>query len=1232
MKIQESSQESSAKPIIEPFFALSSSTNAKPEDILAMLKKTSHVDTSLILDNPVIHPHYRAYLGKIARSPIITFTSSFFIAGLSNDNFDNFLKQLGISNGNEVILRNIKNSFLSANLFYSAIQNNLDPLSTNHISLPKLSFQEFVKKIKRDDKISQSPRTVYNCLIPSSYRPLTADNSINSCNHAFIEAGIHNVRSIAIHQEDTANNYIIFDTLYLQFIIKEERNNIVKARSENIKSETLAICFKNELSNFFYKFRNLVLCRTILKLNLLLPNLATNQMMQASFERKKRENPNFDKESELNQSTWVEKKNKKIVMQIQELEGEIDGWFEKFPSIFYDPNLHRLKELIKTQIENSPTLDEASKNFQELIEHIDGFHKSLTEANINITDNPIYNTIIEELKKEIFIEEFDPDKPSKPYFRRIDLLEKIDEKSKLENLFAVIFSKEKTILIPYICSIMLKKDPQKQVVIETYKFLHQDFRAKFMVAILESDRLDEMKDLILSEMFFRDLKYFLIAVPDLKKDSKTQIANFLVEQGEFSLLIELFKLNKINTTQMLKLVKIKDTEKTLLFFIKDIVENECIIFSHLVYANYIKDDYIKYFFSSQSVLNHLQGVLEKYLEKTISNSGDDSQKYIGFIFLNKLLENQIIDESLFSQIVSKCNSQNLELISKFLLTNDNRFFQNLLKDLLEKQLIKESDIFKIPDKIFLDLSTYLSKKQQLTLAPKINLKIFFSNLNQVVSSLKIEGCDSLTQYLIKFKKYKMLNTYLNQPDPIDSREIGDFDRLFNDALESDEGMDLAINLLQKYGDQITSENLSIDHAKKLACVFLKNNNLNLLKILLAKKIIANNQEIETGITLLDYAYSNLNMDIINFLRERNRNIPEQAQPFQPLIIKAEPAEPSELIRSSSAHQQNLDRIIAQYRIEKRRDRVFESPPVNFINITEAQIDELINALKFNPKKIDLSRLQYFLDHNARGNDIENFNKKLKDFFIILSQSDIGNIEEIDLGYNKIDIGFISGLIADNNCKRMFGRLKKLNLRENLFLFSDKSIISNFFDMIKDNIEELDLSSRRFGKTVFKIAEILTGLNNCKKLKKINLIDFKSENLSSLSKILEMPNLTEIIFSQPSFRNYADFDRDLEQISSKLKEHRNLEKLTIALPEFRHREIMANNLIFNYTLREITTDSPARGYDRINVNLRRNQIIFFKSKELYGEDHGSLLGKNLKDIQLKLLEITVDEKLIKEQWI
>ena len=27
----------------------------------------------------------------------------------------------------------------------------------------------------------------------------------------------------------------------------------------------------------------------------------------------------------------------------------------------------------------------------------------------------------------------------------------------------------------------------------------------------------------------------------------------------------------------------------------------------------------------------------------------------------------------------------------------------------------------------------------------------------------------------------MLNSYLNQPDPIDSREIGDVDRLFNDS-------------------------------------------------------------------------------------------------------------------------------------------------------------------------------------------------------------------------------------------------------------------------------------------------------------------------------------------------------------------------------------------------------------------------------------------------------------------
>ena len=448
-------------------------------------------------------------------------------------------------------------------------------------------------------------------------------------------------------------------------------------------------------------------------------------MMKASFKRKKIQNPDFEEDSELNQTIWTGRKNNKIVKQIQELELEIDGWFKKFPSIFYNPNLLSLKEFIKTQIEGS-SLVEVTENFKLCIKSINDFYITLKDENINITNNAIYDTIIEELSKEIFIEGFNSDEPARPYFQKIDLIERIDRGSKLETLFGESLRNNKTILIPYICSIMLKKDSQKRIVIEMYSNLHQDYKLKFMNVIIESNRLNEMKDLILSELFFKDLEKFLFKNPVALKIDLTEITIFLLKQKKFSLLFKLFELNIIKNTHITKIAMPREHYIELAsFLLKDILENKCIIFSHLVYNKEMADKFIKEFFSHEITSKYLKNRLEEYLEKTISNSGDDSQKYIGFMFLNKLLEIDIIDQSLFSRIVSNCNSENLKLISKFLLTNDNRIFQDLLKELLGKQLINESDIFEIPDKIFLDLSTDLLQKKQLRFAPKINLKIFF---------------------------------------------------------------------------------------------------------------------------------------------------------------------------------------------------------------------------------------------------------------------------------------------------------------------------------------------------------------------------------------------------------------------------------------------------------------------------------------------------------------------------
>lgn len=1154
------------------------------------------------------------------RSPLVTFSeSSTFISAFTTNAYSSEFFQ---PDNIEKIPRHIDSNDMTSFLFESAqikkINSSKFPPSQK-TSWPKLTLNAFSDKIERvTKKIGQeiSPPTVYNCHIPFTNISHPRDNSLFVHNEVHLKVGFHNVRSIAIHSADLNDFEIIARTLQLQYLIQTNRNEILEKIHQQ-SNPNLEYCIFVEIFKFKTTLQTIALCHRIHRLNELFPNYAANQMMQASFASKKMKNSEFDIFSESNQKTWIANQQKKIEKQITELENEIKSWSEKFSSILPIDQIELINSLLK-KITVAGSLDEITDIYLKINSAISSFCDSVKEKVIGNSDNPIMDTIISELRKEVFIEEFDPLNKEIEYFRRVDLASKIASNPDFKKIFIKFITHESSrVVIPYICLLMMKDEQSKAKLFEVLNnpdvicYMGSEPNYNIIKQIMLSDiNFYDLKELIENQNFYDHFASFLINTYylDFKDIKDNQIINVLFEKNKFELMIKLFESNKINVDDIITQFNLLD-DSNKERFLKEDIRDQCIIIANLSYEKKIDQSFLERIFSSYSKQD-----LEQILKKIIPNSGREITKLKGLLFIKELLKNNLIDQSLFFSTISQCSPSNINLIALYSLNKTDESFKEIVKYLLKNKLIDEASIFVIP------------------LAENFDREAFFLNLNEIVSGYRMQGCQSLMQYLIKTKNYKMLYYFLtNSKIKTLSRTIN-FDELFiNDVLGSVEGINSLLLLFKIHRDQINFENLSIDHAKKLACVLMKSNNLDLLKILLAKKTIANNQEIEAGITLLNYAYSNLNMDIINFLRARNPDLPAQAQP---LIIRAELGEPSELIQSSIDHQQNLDRIIAQYRLERNRHQASTAPMVNFINITEDQIDELINALKFNPKKIDLSRLQNFLDHNARLNDIVNFNIKLKDFFIRLSRSNIGNIEEIDLGYNKIDIGFISGLIANNDCKAMFGKLKKLNLRESSFLFcknkNDIAYISSFFDMIKDNIEELDLSSKtNYPKITFKITETLTWLKICKKLKKINLTDFKSENLSSLSKILEMPNLTEIIFSQPSFGNYDDIDQDIEQISSKLKEHRNLEKLTIALPDFRHREIMADNLIFNYTLREITTDSPAREYDRINVNLRRNQIIFFKSEELYGKDHGSLLGKNLKNMQLKLLEITVDEKLIKK---
>jgi hypothetical protein len=63
--------------------------------------------------------------------------------------------------------------------------------------------------------------------------------------------------------------------------------------------------------------------------------------------------------------------------------------------------------------------------------------------------------------------------------------------------------------------------------------------------------------------------------------------------------------------------------------------------------------------------------------------------------------------------------------------------------------------------------------------------------------------------------------------------------------------------------------------------------------------------------------------------------------------------------------------------------------------------------------------------------------------------------------------------------------------------------------------------------------------------------------------------------------------------------------------------LADNLLFNYTLKEICFNHNPQKHIELAKILERNQVIFLKSKKLFGEDRGSLLGQKLKEIHLQM---------------
>ena len=561
------------------------------------------------------------------------------------------------------------------------------------------------------------------------------------------------------------------------------------------------------------------------------------------------------------------------------------------------------------QITNASSLDDIKGIYLQINSAIKSFCIYVKEKVIGNQDNPITDAIIIELRKEVFIEEFDQSNKEIEYFRRVDLASKIALNLDFENIFKQFITREGT-MIPYICLLMMKNEQSKAKLFEVINAMDLNQKNNILKLILSSDiNFDDIKELIENENFYRYFEYHLINSNYLESSNnfnQNQIIKFLFEKNKFELIIQLLKLNKIQVDAIIKQFNLLDDSYKEIF-LKEDIQDQCIIIANLSYEKKIDQSFLKRIFSAYSKED-----LEKILKKIIPNSGEDFTKLQGLLFIKELVKNNLIDESLLFSTIASCSPENKKLIALYSINKEDESFKKIVKYLLENKLIDEASIFEIP------------------WVENFDKAVFFLNLNNMVSSYRMQDCQSLMQYLIKTKNYKMLYYFLKNSKIQTSSEEINFDELVNDVSGSLEGINSLLLLFKSHRDQINFENLTIYNAKKLASYFMNVHDVDGLSILLAKKEIANDEEIFRGITLLNYGYSTLNFEVVNFLRNRNSYIASEAESS---IMEAQ----AQGSAGSAMEENQFDRIIAQYRIINPSGI---TPRINFLNITDQQIKDL----------------------------------------------------------------------------------------------------------------------------------------------------------------------------------------------------------------------------------------------------------------------------------------------------
>jgi hypothetical protein len=1205
------------------------------------------------------------------RSPLITFSeSTLLIAGFMNNVYSiKFFESANLSKiSPHVDYRVDMPSFIN----HSAMERKMNPLinqSLYEISWPKYTLKEFSFKIDRVIRKTKSktiePRKVYNCPIPFANRFPHRDNSLLTHNEVHLRVGMHNVRSIAIHSKDLGDYARLANALKLHGIISTQRSKIL-AEIDQPEKTGLNKCIDIEILKIKMIFQKFVMFHRNNRLNQLFPSYAQNERMRASFASKKRKNKEFEIDNPQNQVIWIAKQNDKISQRIFELEEEMKG--------LHSINIELIKNKILENIDKASCLADLNSFYIQAQQKIklvcDKAESSAKDKGDNSLKSVIIKKIKQELERDVFFERYDPFRRTGAYFEQIDLARALIEKDvDLAELIKFCYTNKTPDALLNLYLIMSKNQEYKKLLLQEFNKLNLELRTAILKFIITNFiNLDFLKEIIIERENYLSFTNLIITrdfFTNLDSFKKNQLIKFLIEDNNLRILFKLVDLGKIKIEEIrdqisqfsdlnkLEIIKKAINSSNLIFVIK-LLEEKAIqdILIIGVIANYSpqnKKKIIKcaldncelFFVFKLLESNVISGrdvteVFSQYSIEIKANIIKMSVIRLSTPFISLLLSTEAIEEAFLLGIINECDNQAIKnFVQNALMKSDERLI-NLVKNLLLKKIIEDSSIF------FTPRSSYLN--------------LYFNNLNYLVSGLRMEGCTSLKEYLIKTKKYEILGNYINLQYSLKSQESQElirslnFNELMQDAIisNSEESLRLALFLITK--SEIVLEKLNDGDFKKLICFVVKKDSPEALKILLSKNNINNDELIDEEHSLFNYSFLNKSKKILEFLINRNSANAFQSSsavigvgssrsiPGQPILVSSQPIPPSSavigigssrsipsqpILVSSQPIPQRIEvqdaRLGEPVRQQNNFDIMLQSYRGNFSKITDSQIDQLVESIATDEKKINLSNLlgsQVGKTIAQKSYAINETNQKLIIFFKKLATRNLVNIEDIDLSGNQINADFIKNIILNENYKNIFKRLKKLNLKNSLFLNQTVSI-RDFFAVIKYNIEDLNLISYS-NIAISKEILLLDNLMQCQNLKRLYFWTSVTDQFGEYyGKIIALNKLKELNIIQQC----RHFDSN-EVFARAFKENNTLQILKIERcscgPE------LIDVLKFNYTLLKIGLEMYSADLESKSKQIeKRNERIFRKGEELFGKDKGIFLGQKLKEIQ-KTVERYIDD--------